>query len=109
LLTDERAEYQASKHGYQAGRQAGASIITAHTTETQARAIIDGYDNGNDDVLGLCRTPDHATILDELGDDAPRGHAGYIVAAYETAYFNGFWSELLRAARARYWSHVLHH
>lgn len=105
-MTTIAIDKNAAQQGYDDGWAVGHTVINARTTEAEARRILDGYDRGDADILGMCRTPNRHYIEASL-EYAGTHYDAHTSADYETAYFDGYWNEVLKNARARHWSHVI--
>lgn len=107
--TNDVREWLAAEQGYDHGRSVGTWVIDGNTTDEALRAIVAGYDEGDPAVMDMEPSPlsgewaDDPTptdVLTALGVDDDDS-ADELLTTYETAFSEGFWGEVLRAANAR--------
>jgi hypothetical protein len=110
----DKLEAAAAELGREAGHNAGTWVIDGNTTVETARKIIQGYEDGDPEVMDMQPSPlsgewaDDPTIHDVLRDIGIRANVDAmdddeiddLLTTYELAYSDGFWAEVIRAANA---------
>lgn len=99
------------------GEAAGSWVIDGNTSEAEARAILQGYEDGDPEVMDLqpsplsgewAGDPTPQSLMAELGvhhlpygDKTDSEEESDLADAYEEGFGEGFWNEVQRAARAK--------
>lgn len=102
----EQAVKAAEKRGYEAGTSAGGWVLDGNSKEADARWVMEGYDNGDPEVMDLQPAPLSGEwggeSINELLGDLTEGRRDNtkqnIMDAYEEGFQRGFWDEVTRAA-----------
>lgn len=101
-------EQSAYSLGYEHGQSRGMWVIDGNTSEDYARKLIAGYDEGDPEVMDMQPSPLSGEwaddplprdILAELGTDEDEDSADDLLRDYAYGFSDGFWSEVMRAAR----------
>jgi len=104
----------AAELGREAGHNAGTWVIDGNTTVETARKILQGYEDGDPEVMDMQPSPlsgewaDDPTIQNVLDDIASEAEVWEIdpdseddlLSVYENSYSDGYWHEVIRAANA---------
>ena len=90
------------REGYKAGQAAGSWIIDGNTTLESCRRIVQGYDDGDPEVLNMQPSP----LSGEWAGESMKELFGYQPSSrcldlYEQGYSEGFWDEVMQAARGQ--------
>jgi hypothetical protein len=95
------------------GKNAGSWVIDGNTDDDQVRRIINGYNDGDPEILDMEPSPlsgewaDTANardILARLGfedDDSEADEFDYLLGEYEAGFSEGYWKAIVDAAAAR--------
>lgn len=98
----------AAELGWERGHAAGSWVIDGNTSAEFARRIINGYNDGDPQVMDMCPAPlsgewagdpTTADVLGQLGADTDDS-AHDLLSTYETAFSDGYWSQVIDAANA---------
>lgn len=93
------------KEGFESGQAHGSWVTDGNTTPETYRWILEGYDNGNPEVLDLCPNPLSGEWAGEsisevfglkVGEGYPESED---LDRYEEGYQQGFWHEVLKACQ----------
>lgn len=109
---DAAAEHVGTEHG----KAAGSWVIDGNTSAERAQSIVDGYDAGDPAITDMQPSPlsgewaDGVTEDDVITEIADRAQVNLntidadtreeLITAFEDSYSEGFWAEVLRAAKA---------
>lgn len=96
--------------GAEHGRNAGSWVIDGNTTDVYARAIVQGYEDGDPQVMEMMPAPLSGEWADSMTPDRLLRELGYrhdgdidmepdICGAYELAFERGFWDQVSTDAR----------
>lgn len=113
------AERRAFGLGVEHGTNAGSWVFDGNTSDETIRRVLQGYEDGDPEIMEMCPNPlsgewagdpTPADILREVGldpgDDTARdvemdNIEDDVLTAYEMAFQDGFWDEVIRTANAR--------
>lgn len=101
-LTEESVRQAGLDHG----KAAGSWVIDGNTTEDTARRILEGYDDGDPEILDMEPQPlsgewaDGLAPRDIVPDDMHDPSRDHLLDVFEMAFSEGFWDEVCRSARA---------
>lgn len=120
IIDTEKANQTAYEMGREAGANAASWAIDGNTTDDDLRRILTGYDDGDPEVMDSFNLPDlsgqwadgltPAALVTEIlgtpsGADLDENDLieieGDLCCQWEDGVADGFWSELIRACRAR--------
>jgi hypothetical protein len=102
---------QAAALGAEHGRNAGSWVIDGNTTVETARAILKGYEDGDPEVMDMQPAPLSGEWADSMTPDIlanevdlpintlQEGQLEEVCDAYEQAFADSYWAEVLGAAR----------
>jgi hypothetical protein len=115
-MTDEtydRIIADARKLGAEHGRAAGSRVIDGNTSAETARAILDGWEDCDSEIMDMMPAPlsgewadsmTPARLMDELGIDPENVpidvYPGDLCDAYEEAYEDAYWLEVRASAES---------
>lgn len=94
---------QAYQIGFEHGKERGSWVIDGNTTTETARAILEGIDNGDPEIMDMEPAPlsgewageSIPELSDRLGLNLEDDN---VASEFETGYSVGFWHEVTRAA-----------
>ena len=97
---------KAMELGAEHGKSCGSWVIDGNTSNETAQKIIDGYDNGDPEVMDYCPSPlsgefaDDPTVHDvlkELGVLWSDDRADDLINAYEEAFQSAWWATVIQS------------
>lgn len=96
----ERALIEYAEKGADDGKNAGSYVIDGNTSVETAKAILKGYDEGDNEVMDMCPDPlsgvwSGQSMPEILGDYA---ESDEVQEAYTEAFQTAYWNEVLRSA-----------
>lgn len=95
------------QHGSEKGKAAGSWVIDGNTEQAAAQRILDGYEASDPEIMDMCPAPLSgefagepipSMVLDELGIGFDHESADEVLDAFEDAFSNAFWQEVIRSA-----------
>lgn len=95
------------QHGAEKGRAAGSWIIAPNMKEAASQRILDGYNDGDPEVMDMCPAPLSgefagdpipSVVLQELGIEFDHESADEVLDAFEDSFQEAFWHTVIRAA-----------
>jgi len=99
---------QATKLGEEAGAAAGTWVFDGNTDAETYRSVLQGYEDGDPAILDMqpaplsgewASDPIPQSIYDALGVENSGDNTSDLLDAYEQGFADGFWTEVIRAAR----------
>lgn len=88
--------------GFDFGKAAGSWVVDGNSSVEFCRKIIDGYADGDPEVMDMQPAPLSGEYADDAGiiEDVRQrfGDDDELLASFEEGYSNGYWREVLRSA-----------
>jgi hypothetical protein len=88
--------------GYAAGKARGSWVIDGNTTLETCQRIVQGFDDGDPEIMDIQPSPLSGEwageSIKELFGYQPSSHC---LDLYEQGYSEGFWDEVMSAARSQ--------
>lgn len=105
-MSQNPSEYTpAEKAGWETGQAAGSWVFDGNSTADEARAMLNGIEEGDPQIMDLCPNP---LSGEWAGESIPEMSAQFDIdladddtaAEFEAAFQGGYWNTVERAARA---------
>lgn len=92
--------------GTERGKSQGSWVIDGNTSNAFAQKVIDGYDDGDPEIMDMCPSPlsgefaDDPTVHDvlkEIGIEWSDDRADEVIDAYEEAFSKAWWDTVIQS------------
>ncbi len=109
MTTVENLTVRAHEMGSEYGKSLGSWVIDGNSSKAYCQRIIDGYDDGDPEIMDMCPSPlsgewaDAPTVfsvLKDLGFDPYIQNAIPVLDSYEDGFIGSWWDTVIQAAYA---------
>lgn len=99
---------QAEQAGQEYGRNAGSWAIDGNTSSETYRRILDGYEDGDPEIMDMCPAPLSGEwadgllirdVLEHLGVTEDDDWADDLLTSFENGYSDGYWEQVIADCR----------